>query len=618
LRLTLADESSARGEPAVALAALALVLVSALLGLAFDATPPVLAIACLVAPGFAIVPLLPDELRLPPISWLIAAPLGFAVSSILLITASGLGVPLTEAVVYLLLAAVCAAGLTAALRFADSAPAPRFRDRFLAAPEIPILFVAILLLGIGLEQEAIGGFPLPGGDWAHYLLYSTEIAHRHGLLLHNPYWMLGNEPFAEDPGAPSLYAAYLMLSGAGPGLLYHGIWAFAALSLVTTYVFVRSLFGDVAGIAAAAVVAVCPLTLNVLTWHGLANVYAIMYIPLVLLGAGMMLRRRFDPRWSGFLALTLVALVAAHRLSFLIVAVTFFFLVVLALARAPRGETLRFLLRTVLMVIAVGFGVAIYLARQSSQLGGLQSYKAYLPTKISAAVLELLVNDMTGPLIWGVVIALVVLLLSKRLRTDPATYVPVGFVGGLLVIGYAWIAHFPTEYSRVIYYLPIPVGALIGIGLSAIPRRVALLLGVLLIALVAPRSYRNTEGARHFYNFVNPGSEHGLDFLREKLEPRDVVTADNCWSFLSTWELRHRVLGGLDPSLSLAGSEVHPASIARKILDGSRNSVALARRYNVHYALIDPSCTDEHGAPPAIPKHGQPVFESTHLVIIRF
>jgi hypothetical protein len=607
-----------RGEIALALAALVLIAGTALFRAAFGDPPSIVAIACLVAPGFAVLALLPDELRLPPISWLLAAPLGFAISSIVLITASGVGIPLTEAVVYLLLAAACAAGLAAAVRFSGSAPPARLRARFAVAPEIPILFGAALLVGIGLEQEAIGGFPLPGGDWAHYLLYSTEIAHHHGLLLHNPYWMLGKEPFAEDPGAPSLYAAYLMLSGAGPGLLYHGIWAFATLGIVTTYVFVRTLFGDVAGVAAAAVCAVCPLTLNVLTWHGLANVYAIMYIPLALLGAGMMLRRRFDLRWSGFLALTLVALVAAHRLSFLIVAVAFFFLIVLALARAPRRETVRFLLRTALTIVAVGFGVAIYLARQSSQLGGLQSYKAYLPTKISAEVLELLVNDMTRPLIWAVGIAVVVLLLSKRLRTDQATYVPIGFLAGLLVIGYAWIGHFPTEYSRVIYYLPIPVGALIGIGLSAIPRRLALVLGVLLIALVAPRSYTNTQGARHFYNFVNPGSEHGLDFLRERLEPGDVVTADSCWSFLATWELRHRVLGGLDPSLSLAGSEVQPASIARKILVGSQESLALAKRYHVHYALIDPSCTDEHGGPPAIPKHGQPVFESTHLVIIRF
>lgn len=610
-------ERPIRGEKALALAALVLVSGAALFRVAFGDSSSVLAIACLVAPGFAATALLPVELRLPPISWLLAAPLGFAISSILLITASGLGVPLSEAVIYLLLAAACAAGLVASVRFSSSAPLPRLRARAAAAPEIPILLAAALLLGIGLEAAAIGGTPLPGADWAHYLLYSTEISHHHGLLLHNPYWMLGNEPFAEDPGVPSLYGAYLILSGGGPGLLFHGIWAFAVFGIVTTYVFVRTLFGDVAGVAAAAVCAVAPLTQNVLTWHGLANVYAIMLIPLILLAAGMMLRGRLSTRWSGFLALFLVALVAGHRLSFLITVVALFFLTVPALVRAPR-KTIRFLLRTMLIVAAVGFGVAIYLLRLSSQLGGLQSYKAYLPTKITGGTFELLANDLTWPLILAAVAGLAIVLFRRRLRVDPASYVPIGFLASLVVIGYSWIVHFPTEYSRVIYYLPVPIAALIGLGLAAIPRRAALVVGVLLIAAITPLSYSQTGPARHFYTFLDPGSERGLTFLSSRLEPGEVVAADRCWSFLATWELRHRVLGGLDPSLSLAGSEARPASIARRILVGSHESVALAARYGVHYALIDPICADERGRPPAVPTHGEPVYESTHLVIIRF
>lgn len=613
----MAARQPARGEEVLALAALVFVLCAALFRVAFGHSNSVLAIGCLVAPGAACIALLPSEVRLAPIGWLLAPPLGFAVTSILLITASGLGLPLTEPVIYLLLAAACTLGVAASVRFSPTALHPRIRERTAAAPEIPILLAAALLLGIGLEARAIGGLPLPGADWAHYLLYSTEIAQHHGLLLHNPYWMLGNEPFAEDPGAPSLYGAYLILSGHGAGLLYHGIWVFATLGIVTAYVFVRTLFGDVAGLAAAAVCAVAPLSQNILTWHGLANVYAIMYIPLILLAAGMMLRGNRSPRWSGFMALFLVALVAGHRLSFLIVVVALLFLSVLSLIRAPR-ETLGFILRTALVAIAVGFGVAIYLIRQSSSLGGLQSYKAYLPTKITSETLELVASYLSWPLIVAALGGLVIILLCRRLRIDPASYVPIGFLAALLVVGYSWLVHFPTEYSRVIYYLPLPIAVLVGVGLTAIPRKAALVLGILVVALIAPPSYSRTEEARSFFTFVDPGSERGLAFLSRKLEPGDVVAADRCWSFLATWELRHRVLGGLDPSLSLAGSEARPASIARKILVGSRESVALAERYGVHYALINPICTDERGQPPAVPAYGAPVFESTHLVIIRF
>lgn len=617
LGATLSKKRPPGAEEALALAALALVIGAALFRLLAGSSPPLVAIGCILAPGFASVSLLPAELRAAPIGWLLAPPLGLAITSILLITASGLGLPLTDAVVYALLAAACAAGLAASVRFSSSAPELRLRERAAAAPEIPILLAGAVLLGIGLQARAIGGSPLPGADWAHYLLYSTEIARHHGLLLQNPFWMLGDATFAEDPGAPSLYGAYLILSGHGAGLLHHGIWLFAVLGILTTFVFLRTLFGDVAGVVAAAVCAVAPLGLNILTWHGLANVYAIMYIPLILLAAGMMLRGRVSIRWSAFLALFIVALVAAHRLSFLIVVVALLALGALSLVRAPRA-TLEFSLRTLLFVVGFGFGVAVYLLRQASSLGGLQSYKAYLPTKIDEATLEMVVRYLSWPLILVAAAGLGVILFRRRLRVDPAAYVPVAFLAALALVGLSYLVHFPTEYSRVVYYLPLPLAALIGIGISGVPGRVALPLAVLLIAVTAPLSYTRAEEARRFFTFVDPGSERGLAYLSSKLEPGDVVAADRCWSFLASWELRHRVLGGLDPSLSLAGSEAGPASVARKILVGSRESVRLARRYGVHYVLIDPICTDEHGRPPVVPAEGEPVFESTHLVVIRF
>jgi hypothetical protein len=617
LGASLSKRQPPRGEEVLALAALVLVVGAALFRVASGHSQPIIAIGCLVAPGFAAIAFLPRELRAPPISWLLAPPLGFAITSILLITASGLGLPLTDAVIYALLATACAVGLVASVRSSRSFPDLRIWTRAAAAPEIPLLLAGAVLLGIGLEARAIGGNPLPGADWAHYLLYSTEIAHHHGLLLQNPYWMLGNTPFAEDPGVPSLYGAYLILSGHGAGLLHHGIWVFAVLGIITTYIFVRTLFGDIAGVIAAAVCAVAPLSQNVLTWHGLANVYAIMYIPLILLAAGMMLRGRDSTRWSAFLALFLVALAAGHRLSFLIVVVALLFLGIFSLARAPRA-TLEFLLRTMLLVAAFGFGVAIYLIRQASSLGGLQSYKAYLPTKIDSSTLEMVAHYLGWPLIVAAVGGLGIVLLRKRLRVDPAAYVPIGFVAGLLLVGYSWIVHFPTEYSRVVYYLPVPIAALVGIGLAGIPRKAGLVLGILLVAWMAPLSYSRTGDARRFFTFVDHGSERGLAFLSRRLEPGDVVAADRCWSFLASWKLRHRVLGGLDPSLSLAGSEAGPSSVARRILVGSRQSVELAARYGVHYALIDPICTDERGRPPAVPAHGAPMYESSHLVIIRF
>jgi hypothetical protein len=603
-------------EPAAAAAALAFVLAAALLRLASGETPSVVAILALVAPGFALIPFLPPELRAAPIGWLLAAPLGFASSSILLITASTLGLALSPGAIYALLIVVCALALVAARAIGSPAPAARLRG----APEVALLLAAVLLLAVGLEARAIGGSPVPGTDWAHYLLYSTEIAQHRELLLDNPLWMFGDTPFAEDPGVPSLYGAYLIVSGHGPGLLYHGIWVFAALGIVTTFVFVRTLFGDVAGLVAAAIAAAAALSLNMLTWHGLANTYAIMYIPLILLAVGMVLRGNDSWRWSGFLALFLVALAAGHRLSFLIVAVALVVLLALCLARDARLAA-RFAAQTLLAAVVLGWGVALYLLRQADAIGGVQGYEAYLPTKITGVIVDLVVHNLTWPVIAAVALALIAILSRRRLRTDPASYVPVAFLAALLLVGFSWVVHFPTDYNRIIYFLPLPIAALVGIGWTGIPRRlvpVAAVVTILTVAWVSTLSYDRVGGARDYYSFLDTASERGLELLAGRLAPHDVVAADRCWSFIAPWLLRHRVLAGLDPSNNLAAADAGPSAIARRILRADRRSPALARRYGVRYALIDPLCDDENGRRPAVPTHGTPVYESTQLVILRF
>lgn len=607
-------------ETGVAAAALLFVFAAALLRLALGETPSVVAILALIAPGFALIPFLPPELRAAPIGWLLAAPLGFASSSILLITATALGVELSPGSIYATLIVVCVLALAAAAWIRTQRPGAGNQGRPRVAPETLLILAGVLLLGIGLQARAIGGSPLPGADWAHYLLYSTEIAQHRQLLLDNPYWMFGGAPFAEDPGVPSLYGAYLIVSDQGPGLLYHGIWVFAVLGILTTFVFVRTLFGDAAGLLAAAVAAIAPLSLNILAWHGLANVYAIMFVPLILLAAGAHLRGNGSWRWSGFLALSLVALAAGHRLSFLIVAVGLLVIAALALARDARLAA-RFATQTLLIAALLGWGVVLYLTRQADAIGGVQDYQAYLPTKITSATVDLAVHFLTWPLIAAAALAVCVILARRQLRTDPASYVPLAFLAALAIVGFSWIARIPTDYSRVIYFLPLPVAALIGIAWNGIPRRaapLAALAAVVAVAGIATLSYDRAGEARDYFGFLDPGSERGLAVLSAQLEPGDVIVADRCWSFIAPWSLRHRVLAGLDPSYNLAAADARPSAIARRILRGDRRSLALARRYGVRYALIDPLCTDEHGRAPRAPAFGAPVYLSTQLVILRF
>jgi hypothetical protein len=158
------------GERPLAVGAGLIVALEALFGSA-GASVPLLSLAALVlAPGLALAPLLPARVRESPLSVLAAAPvLGFAASSVLLITLSSAGVALEPTAIRLALASLVALGLFL--------PWPE-TVRPLKRADLPVAAGLALALGLGavLQQRVIGGDPIPGNDWAKYLLYADEVA----------------------------------------------------------------------------------------------------------------------------------------------------------------------------------------------------------------------------------------------------------------------------------------------------------------------------------------------------------------------------------------------------------------------------------------------------------
>jgi sugar lactone lactonase YvrE len=213
------------------------VAVEALIALLGGHVPMLAAFVLIVAPGLALVPVLPRLARRHMVTALAAAPaLGFAASSVALITVASVGLPLNGLVVRLVPAALVALGL--ALR-AGGEPVLRFpRDEALAAAALVVAVAA----GIVLEGRVIKGSPVPGNDWAKYVLYADEIRLHGSLLIDNPFWMLG-VPFREDPGTPAVYGSYLVMTGQSATVLVHGIWVFAVMAILSTFAFVRSLWG---------------------------------------------------------------------------------------------------------------------------------------------------------------------------------------------------------------------------------------------------------------------------------------------------------------------------------------------------------------------------------------
>ena len=191
---------------------------------------PVLAgLVLCVAPGLALVPLLPAAVRRSWSATLAAVPaLGFAASSVLLVSMASAGISLSGAPIRL--------GLLALMAVALALPAEREPHHELSFPDAFAFagLMAAVLAGILLENRVIGRTPVPGDDWAQYVIYADQIRIHGSLLINNPFWMFG-QPFRQDPGVPAVFGSYLVMGGQPAAVLMHGIWVFAVMAILSVF-----------------------------------------------------------------------------------------------------------------------------------------------------------------------------------------------------------------------------------------------------------------------------------------------------------------------------------------------------------------------------------------------
>jgi hypothetical protein len=568
-----------------------------------------LSAALLVAPGFALAPLLPQPVRRTPVAALAAAPaLGVAASSLVLISASSAGVPLTGTAVRLLLGATIV--LAVALL-----PGPDVDGRLDRGARLGALGLgAAVVAGVVLEGRVLHGSPVPGNDWAKYVLYADEIRRHHALLIDNPYWMLG-VPFREDPGAPALYGSFLALSGQPASTVMHGIWGFAVLCVLSTYAYVRSLWGEVSGVLAAAFVAVIPASHDILGWHGLANVAALCQLPLVLLYLTLLVTRGLDWRRAAGFAVLLVGVAAAHRLSLLVTVATVAATLAVALVLSAEGRRRmpRDALKVVVLVALISPGVVYDLVTRGRSFGGTLSYRSYLSSKVD---LSLAAPDLTW-LFCALGVAALVLAVA-RLRRDPRLLPPIALFAVIAALAYAWIVHLPLVYLRMVYFVPVALAPLVAIELvRRLPPRQAAAAGGAVALAMAAFAWPQATNVRDLYSFATPATLRGLDAVAERVRPGEVIVTDRCWSFLATWLVHTQTLAALEPADIQPKAELERARQARAVLEESPRGKRLARRLGIRYVLADPTCDDVSGHPVPVPVTGEPVFISDRLAVLR-
>lgn len=602
--------SAIADRPAVRCAAAAVLLAGLEWGLAagIGAVAPLSALALILVPGLALYFALPGDREADATRWALVPVVGTAACSLIVIGMSAAGIPLTGPNIRAALLALALLGLVAAA-LVPGGPALRLRSGTAGAA---LAVGGVIGLGLALQLLVVGGLPVPGNDWAHYLLYAQQAADHGTLLLRNPFWM-GGVPFREDPGAPSLYTAYLVLSGQPAASLAHGILLFAALGIASVFAFAGTLWGRSAGVIAAAVYAVVPMNLTILGWHGLANVYALVFLPCALLAAGMGLRGRGTPRWSALLALCVVAIAAGHRLTFIVG------MAALAAAMLPAlvrrfGQTARFLGLSGLVAALLAPGLVRDLIVRNDGAGGLQDYHKYLASKVD---LELVLRDLTVPLMLALVAAVTAILVFPQLRRDRAQWVLAGLGAATMALAYAWVAHLPSVYFRAAYFLPLLAAAAIGAAARALPPNVRWPGAALLVAIVGLQAHGAAGNVRGFYTWTDPASLRGLGYVESRLAPREAVVTDRCWSFLASWLVQRPTLAALDGTDILPSAEVRPAAVARTILYGQRDQAERQiRRTGARYALVNPQCADERGRALRPPATGTPIYESTRLVVL--
>jgi len=582
------------------------VALEALVALLGGHSPPLAILVLVLAPGLALLPLLPARARTDLVTGLAAAPaLGFAASSCALITASSAGLPLNGLVVRLMPALLVLVGL--ALR--GDEPTPR-----MTRPEAVVALGLLAAVGAGilLEGRVIHGSPVPGNDWAKYVLYADEIRAHHALLIRNPFWILGT-PFREDPGIPALYGSYLVMTGQGATAVVHGIWAFAVISTLTMFVLVRALWGPAAGFVAALVWAVLPINHDILGWHGLPNVAALSLLALLLLYGGCLFTGGLTRSEAAGLGLTLLALAAAHRLSLIVgvggLAIMGATAFVVGGLRRMAGE----IAIAVGVIVVLGGGVIYDIVQRQRTFGGTLPYRDYGATKLP---IDHTVADLT--VVFTVVAGLALLVCVRRVVNDRALVPILALLAFTLAGAYAWVVHLPLVYLRMAYYLPLALVPAVAVALTTLARgRTGVVAGAALAAVVGAFAWPAAHDVRFVYEFANRASLRGLDAVAAQLRPNEVVVTDRCWSFLATWLLHTRTLPALYPVDIQPKAELVRANEAHAILEGTPTGQVLARRLGVRYLVVDPTCPDPNGRALAPPRVGKPVFTSERLVVLK-
>ena len=597
---------ASRRPAGAAVAAVALVaveaLVRALVGGSYLGATPLLVLAC----GLGLLPYLPLELGSLAVRVAVVPALGIASFATLLTTASIVGVGLRALSITLLVAVFVVSVAVGSLwlpRRAAGGPASHRHE-----PVVLLVLAGIVAFALASSWDVAYPFEPRGTDWGHYLLYSDQVAAQGRLLIDDPFAGESDRVFADPPGVGALYGSVLLLDGVSSWSLTAGIVIISALTVLGVFAAASVLWGAGAGLVAAGAYAVAPIRLDPAYWHGLGTTLALVFVPLVVLSLGLLFRGARGRRHVLFLSIGLIGVAAAHSTSAVVVGALVLVAPLVdlaarllrdrsvsrpALRRWWRDGIVRPLAWAVAVALLLGAGVAGHLVLQGRALGRPVSWRFLGPDWLDRAAIE----HYYGVLFLGVsVVAVAVVLTSRRVRGDPALLAVASLALGCAVGGELWRVHVSFDYQRVVYYFGVGLALLIGAAFLRMRAHPAWIAAFVVVGVLLARS---SVGLRLPERVVETAPRApavtALVAFREKLDrgvlpDSERLVTDGCLHFAVAYLVRRPTLPAFSERQVGFVDRLPLAREAATVLAGGPEGAALAARLGVRYAVADPRC----------------------------
>ncbi len=466
---------------------------------------------------------------------------------------------------------------------------------FTAGAFLLVLALGLLLRGVVLFQH---DYP-PGGDYGHVLLYTDEIIKKGEVPVYFPYHQLGGLRFQSLPGLPLLLSALSSTTGLESiPLAYYALLG-SGLLIATVFVFARAVGGDGPALLAALIVALLPANLEMLSWSGYSNIFALALIPVV----GWALLRFRASRlvtgqggtlgWAALAGLMVVGVVLIHHLSAVVVLLVLaaFALGDIALTRwrARAAATYLFLAS---FGLALGLPVLIHILDTYFGANAAQTTLGEATSVTTKITLGDAYRFFTPVVVLLASAGLVRLFLANR-SGAAGRLVILALAGTIALLGYAWLFSVNLYYTRALYFTPVvvaPAAAYAVWHTNKTTVRPALI--ALLVAYLAFTGTTYGVQSSDYYSKVTDDSYTALTWLRDNSQKDDVVLTDRCLAFLLEYLSQRPTVAAFTPELLSSRQEQAVAADASAMLLEQRSQKALFDKYDVRYVVFDTRCPE--------------------------